>query len=63
MKALHLPPKAHRLTVATDGDEPGRLAGNALAIRATALGWNVSLLPAPDGKDWVDVLAANDGAV
>jgi Toprim domain len=58
MKALHLPPDPHRLTIATDGDNPGKLAGNSLASRATALGWKVSLLPAPDGKDWADVLAA-----
>ncbi len=63
IKALHLPPKQHRLTIATDGDEPGKLAGNSLATRAAALGWKVSLLPAPDGKDWADVLAAKGGAI
>ena len=56
MKALQLPPDPGKLIVATDGDEPGRDAGNALATRATAYGWNVSLLPAPDGRDWNDVL-------
>jgi Toprim domain len=61
MKALQLPPEPHRLTIATDGDEPGKLAGNSLASRATALGWKVSLLSAPDGKDWADVLAAKSG--
>ena len=56
IKALHLPPDPAKLIIATDGDEPGRDAGNALATRATAYGWNVSLLPAPDGRDWNDVL-------
>jgi len=56
MKALDLPPTPGKLIVATDGDEPGCEAGNKLATRATALGWKVSLLPAPDGKDWNDVL-------
>lgn len=54
MKALRLPPQPGRLTVATDGDPAGREAGNALAERATALGWSVSLLPAPDGRDWAE---------
>ena len=53
---LHLPPLPGRLTIATDGDARGRSAGHALADRATALGWTVGLLPAPDGRDWNDVL-------
>lgn len=57
MRALRLPPSPGRLTVATDGDEPGRAAGNDLAERAHGLGWQVSLLPAPDGRDWCDVRA------
>ncbi len=32
------------------------LPANQLATRAHALGWQVSLLPAPDGRDWNDVL-------
>jgi hypothetical protein len=47
-----------KLTIATDGDSPGRDAGNELATRATAAGWKVSLLPAPDGRDWNDLLLA-----
>jgi len=46
-----------RLTIAPDGDGPGRAAANDLAERAHATGWAVSLLPAPDGRDWNDVLA------
>ncbi|AXQ94006.1 toprim domain-containing protein [Cereibacter azotoformans] len=56
MQALSLPPAPGRLIVATDGDEPGRAAGRKLAERAAALGWRVSFLAAPDGRDWNDVL-------
>ncbi len=56
MAALRLPGNPHRLTVASDGDPAGREAANKLAERATALGWQVSLLPAPDGSDWNDIL-------
>lgn len=47
---------APRLTIAADGDEPGRAAAHALATRAHGLGWQVSLLPAPEGRDWNDIL-------
>ncbi len=57
LRGLHLPLVAGRLTIAPDGDNPGRAAAQSLAERAHALGWNVSLLPAPDGRDWNDVLA------
>jgi hypothetical protein len=64
IRGLHLPPEPGRLTIAADGDEAGRLAAAALAERATALGWKVSLLPAPNGRDWNDVLTADTrGAV
>ena len=56
IRGLHLPPQPGRLTIAPDGDKAGREAANALAERAHALGWQVSLLPAPDGRDWNDVL-------
>lgn len=62
MNALTLPEKPALLTVATDGDEAGRQAGHALATRATALGWKVSLLPAPDGRDWNDILMMKGAA-
>lgn len=52
----------HRLIVATDGDEAGREAGNTLAARAHKLGWSVYLRPAPDGRDWNDVLVAKEVA-
>jgi len=63
IKSLSLPENPHKLTIATDGDEPGEQAGNCLASRATALGWQVSMLPAPDGRDWNDVLMKQGGVV
>lgn len=62
MKALSLPDSPALLTVATDGDAAGREAGNALATRATAAGRKVSLLPAPDGHDWNDILMMKGAA-
>lgn len=62
MKRLQLPDRPGRLTVATDGDRAGRQAGNDLATRATASGWTVSLLPAPDGRDWSDIFCAKGAA-
>jgi len=56
VKSLRLPPQTGLLTVAADGDAPGREAAYALASRADSLGWVVSLLPAPEGHDWNDVL-------
>jgi hypothetical protein len=56
IRGLRLPPQPGRLTIAPDGDEAGRKAAHALALRAHALGWQVSLSPAPDGFDWNDVL-------
>lgn len=56
LKSLFLPVTLGRLIIAPDGDTAGREAANALAARAHALGWQVSLLPAPDGRDWNDIL-------
>lgn len=56
IRGLHLPQNPHSLTIAPDGDTAGREAANALAERAHARGWKVSLLPAPDGYDWNDIL-------
>lgn len=60
MAALRLPPlvSGAELVVASDSDDSGagRGAAHELAERAHALGWPVSLLPAPDGQDWNDVL-------
>lgn len=56
MKALRLPDRPGDLVIAPDGDAVGREAAQVLAHRAYALGWRVSLLPAPDGYEWNDVL-------
>jgi hypothetical protein len=56
MAGLRLPACPGRLTIAPDGDAPGHDAAHKLAERAHALGWQVSLLPAPDGRDWNDIL-------
>jgi hypothetical protein len=56
LRGLHLPTQPGRLTVATDGDEPGREAGHALAERAHALGWHVSILDPETGADFNDIL-------
>lgn len=56
MQNLRLPAIPSRLTIASDGDPAGRAAAQMLAERAHKLGWTVSFLHAPDGKDWNDVL-------
>lgn len=58
MKGLALPKVAGALIIASDGDAAGREAAAELGFRAQASGWNVELLPAPDGMDWNDVLLA-----
>jgi len=62
MKSLTLPASPGRLTIAADGDNAGRSAGNALGERAVALGWTVSLLPAPEGRDFNDILTMKGAA-
>ncbi len=56
MKALRLPDPPGHVVIATDGDQPGKDAGQALGRIAGAWGFTVGLLPAPDGMDWNDVL-------
>lgn len=58
IRSLRLPLEPGRLTIAADSDDggAGRDAARELAERADALGWRVSLLPAPEGRDWNDVL-------
>lgn len=55
-KWRNLPSMPGLLIIATDWDDPGRAAGNALAERASPFSWDVSMLPAPLGFDWKDVL-------
>ncbi|WP_374763254.1 DUF7146 domain-containing protein [Yunchengibacter salinarum] len=56
IKRLRLPCAPGRLTVAPDGDPPGREAGADLVGRARALGWDCWALPVPNGQDWNDIL-------
>ena len=62
MRSLRLPAEAGHLSVACDGDRPGREAGYALAARARALGWHVSTLDPGDGADFNDVLVGRAAA-
>lgn len=61
MAGLRLPDRPHRLTIASDGDKAGHEAAHKLATRAAALGWTVSMLPAPEGRDWNDILMMKGG--
>ena len=58
LSSLSLPPKPGKLIIATDGDPAGHDAGRKLAARAERAGWEVRLRPAPEGRDWNDILAA-----
>lgn len=62
IRALRLPDLPEKLTIAADGDMAGSDAAHALAERAHGLGWAVSLLPAPLGRDWNDILCMKGGA-
>ncbi|NRP44709.1 hypothetical protein XMV225_001876 [Aliiroseovarius sp. xm-v-225] len=63
MQSLSLPALPHKLIIASDSDDSGAgfRAAQALAQRASALGWEVSLLPAPQGQDWNDYLNMKGG--
>lgn len=63
MRSLALPVQPGELIIATDSDDggAGHAAGNALAERAYASGWQVMLWPAPGGCDWNDALRARGG--
>jgi hypothetical protein len=56
MRSLCLPAQIGQLVIAGDGDQPGREAAHALASRADALGWRVSLIDPGDGADFNDIL-------
>jgi hypothetical protein len=56
MEKLVLPREQGELIIASDGDPAGRKAAQTLGERANRKGWRVSMLHAPDGKDWNDVL-------
>lgn len=56
LRGLRLPPQPGRLCIAADGDAAGIGAAHALAERAHALGWQVTIAQPPAGADWADVL-------
>jgi len=56
IRGLCLPVQPGRLTIACDGDTPGRDAAHALAERAHGLGWQVGICDPGDGADWNDIL-------
>lgn len=56
IQGLTLPQRPGDLIIAADGDTAGRAAANTLAQSATNRGWQVSLMAAPEGQDWNDVL-------
>lgn len=56
LRSLRLPEQIGQLVIAGDGDQPGREAVHALANRAHALGWRVSLIDPGDGADFNDIL-------
>jgi phage/plasmid primase-like uncharacterized protein len=56
LRGLRLPSQAGRLTIAPDGDAPGREAAHVLAERAHALGWQVGILDPGGGADFNDIL-------
>ncbi len=62
IRGLRLPAQTGALVIALDGDDPGREAARALAESSHARGWKVSLMPAPDGFDWNDVLGGKVAA-
>jgi len=62
LRALHLPDTPGALIIAADGDAPGKAAAVRLAERACGLGWSVTLFPAPEGRDWNDILQSMKGA-
>ena len=56
LRGLRLPGRPGRLTIAPDGDGPGRESAHALAERAHGLGWQVGILDPGDGCDFNDIL-------
>jgi hypothetical protein len=56
LRGLRLPPRPGHLTIACDGDPPGRAAAHDLATRANGLGWDVGIWNPGDGLDFNDIL-------
>jgi hypothetical protein len=56
LRGMRLPSQPGRLTIACDGDTPGRDAAKVLAERAHALGWQVGICDPGTGADFNDIL-------
>jgi hypothetical protein len=56
LRGLRLPAQSGRLTIACDGDGPGRDAARNLAERAHGLGWQVGTIDPGTGRDFNDIL-------
>lgn len=56
LRRLRLPTSPGHLSIACDGDVPGRSAAHDLAERAHALGWTVGILDPGEGRDFNDNL-------
>lgn len=57
LRGLRLPAQPGALTIGADGDAAGRSAAHALAERAHASGWAVTIADPGSGLDWNDKLA------
>jgi hypothetical protein len=62
LRALPLPPQPGRLCIAADGDAPGMAAAQALAERAHASGWQVTIAQPLAGRDRNDILTRRAAA-
>jgi len=56
IRSLRLPGIPSALAIASDADPEGRAAAQALAQRAHATGWRVSILDPGEGRDFNDIL-------
>lgn len=56
LRTVNLPVQPRELVIAVPGNQQARFVAKALERRARLLGWKVSLMVAPDGKTWNDVL-------
>jgi hypothetical protein len=58
LKSLDLPPSIRAVTILVDGDKPGRDAASIAANKWSALGVQVRMARAPEGRDFNDLIQA-----
>lgn len=56
MRGLRLPDRPRHLTIALDGDPPGRAGGEDRAQCALLMGWTVGMMSPGEGHDFNDLL-------